>query len=294
MLLRPGSVPLPLQGRSPGVAAAVSGRFGPDLDLGGMFAPHPGPPVAMAGHAPDGTFVLAVGAGPVQCSSSRVLDRRLIHDVNGFYAALGVEASAGRHALAKAYYARGGPASAWLTMVVKILLDPVQRRVYDLAPLGVRFNDPDTRAAMRRADALYALRNPGKTCTDSSETMHGLADDARYWWEHTPEQGSGRRFPAAATAPTTWDWGYAYHLWSAPRATPDRLPAWQQMIIAALDGGGGPVLFAVGHSRPGSTATVADIGGVPTAFLPHGTAPTEQLAALAAEQLRRPDTVRTP
>lgn len=254
----------------------------PDLDLTGLFAPHPGPAVRIAGRTGDGDLVLAVGDGPLACSSSRVLAPRVIviWDVNGFYAALTVSPTAGRGELASSYVRLNGAASSYLTMVLRILLDRAQRRVYDSLVPGQRFKDPQTVYEMRRAE----LRRNGNARTETPETLYEMAERTPYLEQPDPDQAPGT-LPEPDADPDV-PWGYAHYLMGTPGAPETGLAAWQQLIIAALDDGGAPLCFAVGYARPGTEPVVAVLGAVPAAFLPYGTAPTEHLAHDAAHRLR--------
>lgn len=245
--------------------------FAPDLDLTGLFDTPYGPPAAVAGLAPDGTFVLVVGTGPAACSSSRELAVRTVHDVNGYYAALGVPNSATRGQISAAYVALGGHASSRLTMILTVLLDRVSRSVYNGLPLGQRYLDHETEADLSRADSVWKLKNQ---CINSSETAYGIADDAPYWKRLRHSTPGGAR-PG---------WGYAHYQWGAlPPADRNQLAAWQHLLIRALDGTA-PLTFAVGSSR--NSHCVIEIDRTPVAFLPHGTPATQEEATRAAHRLR--------
>ena len=251
--------------------------FAPDLNLASLFPRHRAPSVVLSGAGPDGRPILTVGSGPLLATSECSLTVRPILDVNGYYAALGVAASATRHQLARAYAALPPERrTAWLTEALMILLDPVRRRVYDGLGLGDRFNDSETRSSLRRAAVLRHLRTRR---IGVPETVYELDLDTPYSDSRYAPEGH------AVQAPERW--GYAHYLWGTHTTGTEALATWQGMLVRALnDDLGPPMRFAVGRRSPGSGTTAILIDGHPAAFLPADTPPDPHQAAQAAQAMR--------
>lgn len=100
-------------------------------------------------------------------------------DVRGYYRTLGIPfpyVNASPADLSRAYMARDGQSSAWMTYCLKQLLKKTRRRRYDAAHLGSLFRDEYTDAVER--DRIMAARASSAKPIDA-ETM-----DAEYVEEH--------------------------------------------------------------------------------------------------------------
>jgi hypothetical protein len=100
--------------------------------------------------APDEPYL--VGDGPSECSSCVELERYppVCFDVNGYYALFGVDPRCSREDLRRAYQQLNGQESTYLTAVLKTLLDPDRRRIYDRTPFGHLYIDDAIIAAEKR------------------------------------------------------------------------------------------------------------------------------------------------
>lgn len=263
------------------------GRFRPDIDLTDLWGRIPGPTATLAAYGPDGVPVILVGDGPRTCTSTlAVVSLRppTVYDVNGFYAALGVDPGADRHTLAKAYVALGGPGDHRLTEILSILLDPDKRRAYDRMLPHQRFADTETVQRLTRAESERRLRE-----SDPLSSVFD-AENVRNEPSNTRESVSetARRVPGS-DAEADLAWGYAYYLWGvtySPSARAD-LPQWQEALITALGTLPGPAQqFAVGRCALGTDPVAIRVADVPVAFLSAGTAPQQTLAERVAIQLR--------
>lgn len=254
---------------------------------GGQTAVQPPAGTRHVGTAPDGAPVFLAGTGPDTGSSctalavrapQEVLPLPYIHDVNGFYAALGVDPRASVKELSRAYFDLGGHADPWITEALMILRDPDKRAAYDAMVPPQRYLDEATAAQRRREAAVQRARDFEASNGGTRFVERVYADDTR-----TPQWSQAYTLPEDA-------WGYSYYLWDldpSPYAL-QGLPQWQEMIVSAL-ADGPPLTFAVGRSlasRRPVEEDVQKIGATLVAFLPYGIAPTPAQAYRAARQLR--------
>jgi len=263
------------------------GRFRPDIDLTDLWARIPGPTATLIAYGPDGVPVILVGDGPRLCTSARAvvsLRPSRIYDVNGFYAALGVEPGADRHTLAKAYVALGGHGDPRLTEIMSILLDPDKRRAYDRMLPHQRFADTETVQRLTNAESARRLReaDPLSSVFDTENVRSGGQNTRESVHE------TAGRVPGNVTE-TDLTWGYAYYLWGVTYSASETadLPLWQQAVITALGAlPGAAQQFAVGRCALGTDPVAIRVADVPVAFLSAGTAPQQTLAERVANQLR--------
>jgi hypothetical protein len=205
---------------------------------------------------------VAVFTGPLVFSVGGVLDLipRWIWDVNGYYEALCVSPQARRIDLLRAYVAADGASSVRLTMILRLLLNPKVRWLYDCSAPGEVFVDDEVLAAMSKA---RHKANLGQASTDPPAPMAGAADG-----EELPdreEQGQ---------VDLTWQWGY--FLWSS-YPDDEALREWQACLCRVY--AATQTNLAVGLSASGEDAFVYHHGAYKIAFLKKGVTPTDSLAA---------------
>lgn len=219
------------------------------------------------------------GSGPASCSSSVALERHpvVIWDVNGYYRSLGAGTRASRRELREAYVAVGGQRSAYLTYVLKQLLDPVTRRAYDSAPLGSPFMDAPMIDVLKVAAHEESGWRRRAGIPDTPEQVMqewgaSLDEDPPAEFNQGPPESQSQ-------------WIYAYYVWGAWSADATRLPLWQQMVVTSLAGRGVVARFAVGVRGDYQGTLVACEDGTPVAYLGEQTEPTHQMADSAARKI---------
>lgn len=213
-----------------------------------------------------------------------------VHDVNGYYRALGVPHDATRRQLMEAYQARGGENDAYLTLVFRTLLNPQQRAAYDALPPGQPLYDQPTvaevlrMAAVRasRENALYGTQKTGRDILStlgirleepSSEFLASTAGDS-FDDVRTRDRQPSSNPPAA--------WPYSYLLLGSTCDDLIRLALWQGGLGHALADRDCP-RFAVGfHGMPGLPFVVSKDLGIPVVFLHEEAEVSGELIAAAA------------
>jgi hypothetical protein len=217
------------------------------------------------------------GDGALICSSCVALERHptVVWDVNGYYRALGVDPRATRSALRRAYQDADGQRSAYLTYVLKQLLQPAVRRAYDATPLGRPFVDEYLVDALKKAAHEESGRRRTAGLEDSAEEVMdewGVSLDE----PHPEEFNQG---------PPESQWDYAYYVWGTWSADATDLPAWQRMVVASLAGRGVVARFAVGVRGDYQGSLVADEGGVLVVYLGELSESDQKTADSAARRI---------
>lgn len=232
-----------------------------------------------------------LGWGPARWSASTVLARRreVSHDVNGYYRALGVHWRANRRELREAYQARDGQSSAWLTYVLRQLLDPVVREAYDMSPLGQPFLDDYTNDQVKKNAAYEAAR---RTASHGSPTSAEQVLDE--WGYRLMDPDS----PLDTVTPTGQDqssrnadaapWGYSSYAWKtlAPVRDEQRLRAWQEHLVREASGRtlGSPL--SIGFTGVSDAPfTLKAVKGEWVVFFAEDEEPSAEVAGQALDQL---------
>lgn len=242
---------------------------------------------------PEDPFL--IGMGPAEFSTVTALQPwpTVIHDCNGYYRALGVSPQATRRDLRVAYYERGGQDSEYLTYVLKQLLDPQVRSLYDGLQLGEQLVDKYVQARLRafaerkHSEMMRRLRDAGQAVT--SEVDQSARD--QIWsnlglHEDSPERGiasdgevgqDGRSRPAKV-------FPYRYYLWRIHLRQGDPhlssvLSKWQECLVSAFARQGVSIRLSVGvHGHMAYPWILARVGYREVIFLHHLETPTPALA----------------
>jgi hypothetical protein len=234
------------------------------------------------------------GYGPTQASTCVALATRTIHDVNGYYRALGFTPpyrGITRRSLRLAYHRLGGENDVYLTQVFKLLLDAEQRREYDAAQPGKKHLDLlqihmldelvkreasrrhpefDTRATQREILEEMGLPIPDE---DSPSGQYPDGEDKTPEIVHTED------------LPDDHPWLWGYYLLGTGRSDVDRLARWQELLVSALAALEVETLVAVGfigRGRTDSRFVVGEAYGVRTVFLREDLEPDQEMAVAAA------------
>lgn len=211
------------------------------------------------------------------------------HDVNGYYAALGVPATATRRELTEAYRERGGPDSAWLTHCFQQLHNRQTRAIYDARPPGRPLVDHYVVDAFRRQASLHVAAQNARTGSaltaqdilkslgiEGGEPSPASLDSARPDRFDDVEGKDRQPSPQSKVTP-------AYLLLDCSCHDIDRLLQWQVGVGIALSQLGFTRHFAVGfHATSEQPYLVMDLGGTPALFLHQARDVTEELIAAAA------------
>jgi hypothetical protein len=228
-----------------------------------------------------------LGWGPDRWSASTELAVPIVFvwDVNGYYAALGVDPKASRKELREAYQALDGQASAYLTYVFKQLLDPEVRAAYDRSPLGCPYMDEYQENDLKRRAAQEAGRRSGKGKTTTPKTVLGewgyTLDDSE---ERVDTVSSDREDRSRKAEPLR----YSYYGWRTSSFLPDteQLQEWQRLLTAAaaLLRVAPQISFGVTGSSD-QPYILQEVRGQQVIFFPEGEEPTEEVALAAINQL---------
>lgn len=240
------------------------------------------------------------GYGPTQANSCvalvRFADGIVIHDVNGYYRALGFEPpfkNITKRDLREHYYLLNGETDVYLTQVFKLLLDNNERRAYDAAPPGKRHLDS---LEIRILDELIkreaSRRNPA---FDTRATQHEIMQEMGL---PVPEPSPDGQYPSGEDSvdaappivhtedlPDDLPWLWGYYLLGTGRSDVDRLARWQELLVSALAALEVETLFAVGfigRGRTDSRFVVGEAYGVRTVFLREDLEPDQEMAVAAA------------
>lgn len=238
------------------------------------------------------------GNGPLEASSCVELIRlpEVIHDVNGYYRALGFTAPyAGitRKTLRLAFHECGGANDPYLTAVLQLLLDADERFAYDCAPVGDRHMDSlQRKLLLEEVKRKAALRNPsGDTRATQREILEEMGlEDVDPAQEHYPKE----QYPSGEVA--GYDehllidplWRWSYYRWGTGRAETERLGRWQELLVSALAALEVRTKFCVGfigYRRTDSRFVVERTYGVRTVYLREDQEPDEEMALAAVASL---------
>lgn len=246
-----------------------------------------------------------IGDGPTECSSSVELARLpyIVHDVNRYYAELGVPFWATRRELREAYQAKDGQSSARLTYIVKQLLNPEIRSVYDNMPFGMTFVDRYVQEAIKqqmldkKSDRLRSLHDIGVDIDAIDEeaierdiySEMGVPVEDEEGADTPPETVDANPFKAQDVTRPAEHFPYAYYLYKVRfpgREEVSRLEEWQRFLVTALAREGIRIHFAVGLHGDPHRWLFAKVGYRMVFFLSTQHMPTAELAASAAQQVR--------
>jgi hypothetical protein len=238
------------------------------------------------------------GEGPLEASSCMTLTvtAEVIWDVNGYYRALGFEwpfTGITRKALRLAYHEIDGEKSAYLTRVLKLLLNDGQRRLYDMAPLGKPHMDEIQVEAL--LDMVKRMAAAVKPSNDTRATQREILK--KMGWdipipgdEHYPNgqypDGQDPCKDEDLLIETFWRWGY--YRWGTGCTDITRLGHWQELLVsqlAALEVTTKVCVGYIGRGRTDSRFVVARTYGVRTVYLREDMEPDREMAVAAADAL---------
>jgi len=214
----------------------------------------------------------------------------VVHDVNGYYAKLGVPPTATKRELREAYQALDGQGSVELTRIFKILINAKTRAAYDAKPPGSTYFDAAAVETLLRQAAVQAARQNAEygTETTAQDILETLAERTGKPLLQFLDSGPGEGFhddgergrhPSSDTSDA---WAYSYLLLGSTCDDVARLTLWQQGLTRALADRRCPQ-FTVGfHAMPGRPFLVAKDLGIPVFFLHEDQPVTEELIAAAA------------
>lgn len=228
------------------------------------------------------------GVGPVLASSCTDLapDPEVCWDVNGYYAALGVPWTAPRSTLKRAYLARQGSSSRYLTYVLSQLLNAEKRRAYDRMPLGSTFlDDRYVQERIAREASQEAVR---RRAAGQEQTAEEVLSDWGFDYKDASHQGSFDNEPEVGQAEDEPEdeqpWGFGYYRWRTADLNEDRLRRWQRYLIQVLADERRTVTFAVGVVGNTFAPCMTRPGPNPIFFLREETEPTLDIARMAVRQ----------
>lgn len=238
------------------------------------------------------------GQGPLEASSCVALIRlpMVIHDVNGYYRALGFIAPyAGitRKTLRLAFHECGGADDPYLIAVLQLLLDADERFAYDCAPVGEKHMDSlQKKLLLEEVKRKAARRNPSE---DTRATQQEILEEMGFE-EMDPESGhypkeqypSGEDDVYAEHLLIDHPWRWSYYRWGTGRAETAKLARWQELLVSALAALEVRTKFCVGfigYRRTHSRFVVERTYGVRTVYLREDLEPDEEMAAAAADSL---------
>jgi hypothetical protein len=214
----------------------------------------------------------------------------VVHDVNGYYARLGVSPTATKREIREAYQALGGPDSVELTEIFKVLINRKRRAAYDAKQPGSKYADRAVvQTILRKAAAQAAQENAeygtGRTARDIIETLAEETENpllrflASGSTEGFDDDGDRDRHPSS-NPPAAWP--YSYLLLASTCDDVDRLAQWREGLAQAL-AGRGCTHFAVGFHAANDLPflVVRDIG-IPVVFLHERATVTGELITAAA------------
>jgi hypothetical protein len=228
-----------------------------------------------------------LGWGPHQWSASTELavPIALRWDVNGYYAALGVEPTATRRQLREAYQALDGQSSVYLTYVLKQLLNPVTRAAYDNAPLGYPFlDDYQNEALQRRASHEAGRRSREGAATSKDQVLdewgYVMVDEGV---DSVSQSGEDRDRKAEPMR-------YSYYGWRTSSFLPDTeiLQRWQAVLAAAAATLKVAPKLSFGVTGLSDQSYILNaVDGQPVIFFPEGEEPTDSVAREAIEEFTK-------
>lgn len=224
---------------------------------------------------------------PVTFSTSVALANRLhwSWDTNGYYRELGVPFDATKQQIKWAYRKKRGWRSPRLTYIMKQLLDPQIRALYDATPLGQVFRDAYVEEAIRRATIEYASKLRAAGLADEADHLVEQYEAESPFSEFDSEVDSGEY--ARQTYRGTDDWPWAFYLWQSNCRNTERLKAWQEQLISAFAERKEVRDIAVGYlgSSLNQPLDIRQIGYRLVIFLNEELQPDEALAQTAASRV---------
>lgn len=190
-----------------------------------------------------------------------------IWDVNGYYAALGINPRATRQEIRKAYQDKAGWRDSRLTYIVKQLLNDETRSMYDAVEFGSVFFDRYLEESVRREKERQAFRE--RLADPDVETEPIDLDASLNKAFQVVDKPSGREQYAET--------GWGYYLWATNCRDTERLNRWRQTLIETIGREGRIFKIAVGFmSTPG--CSVEEVDGQVVAFLGQDDDPSPTLA----------------
>lgn len=214
----------------------------------------------------------------------------VVHDVNGYYARLGVPPTASKREIREAYQALDGQSDAELTEIFKVLINRERRAAYDAKQPGTTFVDrAAVQTILRQAAARAAQENAeygtGRTARDIIETLAEETGNpvlqflASGSTEGFDDDGTRGRHPSSSPPAA---WSYSYLLLASTCEDVARLAQWQEGLAQAL-AGRGYTHFAVGfHAASTQQFLVMRDLGIPVVFLHEEATVTGELITAAA------------
>lgn len=226
----------------------------------------------------DITRPYLTGSGPTVFSTcTAVMPMTWIADVNGWYATLGVDPRAGKAQLRDAYLARGGPRSAYLTHVLRRLLDRNTRQQYDRMKLGTQFPDKYIQETVQS----NILRN------SSPEQLHRLSehvvrivDRGEDLLQAFLDNISPRVHDGRTSSKTQYP--FSYYLFRSEHDDLATLARWQYLVIQACRMQQIQPTVALGFHATGPDPWLVLSVGMRTVVFLHEECPASQLHAEAA------------
>ncbi len=203
-------------------------------------------------------------------------------DVNGYYRALGVSPTATTVEIKDAYLALDGQSSPRLTYIVKQLLNPEVRAMYDSCQLGEVFFDQELAALAEKAaveEAAEALRNGTATEDDLEPIDFDAALNAP---AHILDKSPTR---VQDVGPTANPWGH--YLWRTQHQGHEPLGRWRENLSSVLWERGAAIKLAVGYVGGEDPWAIHRDGDVVVAFIRSGVEPTPALAEAVADSIQR-------
>jgi hypothetical protein len=281
----------------------VEGSFRPPLDLRGYLGQiDPEGGLERTEGAEDLSWGVTArpflwGTGEAECSTCTDLapSPQVIIDANGYYRALGFAfpyAGITKKQLRLAYHRVHGERSVWLTAALKTLLDPVERRRYDMVRVGDIYMDLFVQDWFRRqafAEARRRNLHGGHRATREQVLDEwGLTEDTpKPALDSLDEVVHDPQYPTDEGCPEAWEW--SYYLWGSRSTNTAKLSLWQGMLIRECISLGAVIRFCVGFSSRRNPARWATgvIGQHHVIYLREDVEPTDELAALAVSAVLR-------
>lgn len=216
---------------------------------------------------------------PVTFSTSVELANRLrwSWDTNGYYRELGVRFDATKQQIKWAYRKKHGWQSPRLTYIMKQLLDPQIRALYDATPLGQVFRDAYVEEAIRRATVEQAARLRAEGRMQEADAVVQQYEGDSPFDEFDSDEEDEQTYGG------TQKWPWAFYLWRSECLEMERLKVWQEALISAFAERKEVRDIAVGFMGSSLNALeVRQVGYRTVIFLNEKVKPDEALAQRAA------------
>jgi hypothetical protein len=202
----------------------------------------------------------------------------IVWDVNAYYAELGIPWTASRAEIRAAYQRRRGDTSDRLTYIVKQLLDPEVRALYDACQPGSVFFDRYIASYVKDQMLRDHVSEHGRILGFEDQEDLTTVDLSKYMnrpFDTVPPEGQnvGR-----------WRWGF--YLWASDDYDTVKLRQWQGLLIEALARRGVVLNLSIGLVGGSlEPMKVEAVGYRVCAFLSDTEQPTLQLAEVAADRV---------